>query len=199
MDPTTDLSTALGFVIHRIEEEAMRSGKPLNEEHRFLLNNLPTKPDAPVFDTGDPELSIGFVPRDTTYERLCALARAAHRSDVELNPGAKDWQFAFNVSKLNRHPMSWILQWAGVKQQRPWWDRWLLIAAALLWIIATMLLLLLVIDRESVLWRWVVVVAGCIGLMLFMRSVSQRIEDRQLKENIERCRRASRVACTFTR
>jgi hypothetical protein len=152
-----------------------------------------------VFDTGDPELSTDIVPRDTTYERLCALAKAAHRSDVELNPGARDWQFAFNVSKLNRHPMSWVLQWAGVKQQRPWWDRWLLVAAALLWTIATMLLMLFVIDRESVLWRWVVVVAGCIGLMLFMRSVSQRIEDRQLKENIERWRGASRLSCTFTR
>lgn len=37
MDRTTDLGAALGFVIDRIEEEAMRSGEPLTEEQRFLL------------------------------------------------------------------------------------------------------------------------------------------------------------------
>ena len=83
----------------------MRSGEPLSEEHRFLLNNLPHHSDAPEFTIGDPEFPLHFVPRDTTYERLCALAKAAHQSDLELNPGSHDWEFAFNVSKLSRHPM----------------------------------------------------------------------------------------------
>ena len=104
----------------------MRSGESLNEDHLFLLNNLPNHPDTPEFNTGDPEVT-SFVLRDTTYERLCALAKTAYRSDLELNPGSHDWEFAFNVTKLSRHPMCWLLQWAGVKQRRPWWDRWLLI------------------------------------------------------------------------
>jgi len=35
------------------------------------------------------------------------------------------WDFAFSVTKLNSHPMYWLLQWAGVrvKQSRPLWDR----------------------------------------------------------------------------
>ena len=125
------MDAALGFVIRRIEEQAMRSGQPLDEDQRFLLNNLPKYSDAPQFNTGDPEFPVYFVPRDTSYERLCSLAKAAHHSDLELNPGSHDWEFAFNVSKLNRHPMCWLLQWPGVKQRRPWWDRWLLIIAAL--------------------------------------------------------------------
>src|SRR5215831_7920526 len=149
MDPTTDLSAALGFVIRRIVEEAMRSGEPLKDEHRFLLNNLPTKPDAPVFNTGDPELSMDFVPRDTTYERLCALAKAAHRGDVELNPGTRDWQFAPSMSRN-----SIVIQCVGSYGGRASNSKgrggtdgyWLLLP--LLWIIATMLLMLLVIDRE---------------------------------------------------
>src|SRR5437879_12406509 len=183
MDRTTDLTEALGFVIGRIEEESMRSGEPLNEEQRFLLNNLPNQSDAPEFSTGDPGCPMHFAPRDTLYERLCALAKAAHRGDVELNPGSQEWEFAFNVSKLNRHPMCWLLQWAGVKQRRPWWDRWLLVAASLLFIVATIPLMLLVIDRGWVLWRWAVAGIGCIGLMLFMRFVSRRIEERQLDQN----------------
>jgi hypothetical protein len=199
MDRTTDLSAALGFVIHRIEQEAMRSGEPLDEGHFFLLSNLPTKPDAPVFSAGDTELPMNFAPRDTTYERLCALANAAHRHDVELDPGMRDWEFALNVSKLNHHPMVWLLQWAGIKQLRPWWDRWLLVVVALLWIVATMSLMLLVIDREWVLWRWAVVGGGCIGLMFLVLSISRRIEERQLKENIEKYRAAARVVCISSR
>jgi len=199
MDRTTDLAEALGFVIGRIEEEAMRSGEPLNEEQRFLLNNLPNQSDAPEFSTGDPEFSLHFVPRDTLFERLCALGKAAYRSDVELNPGSHEWEFAFNVSKLNRHPMCWLLQWAGVKQRRPWWDRWLPVAASLLFIIGTIPLMLLVIDRGWVLWRWAVAGIGYIGLMLFMRFASRRFEERQLEQNIERCRSTSRLVGTITR
>ena len=40
MEQTADLAAVLAFVIGRIEEQAMLSGKPLNEEERFLLNNL---------------------------------------------------------------------------------------------------------------------------------------------------------------
>jgi hypothetical protein len=198
MDRTADLGAVLGFVISRIEEQAMRSGEPLSEEQRFLLNNLPHQSDTPEFTTGDPEFPLHFVPRDTTYERLCALAKAAHRSDVELTPGGQDWEFAFNVSKLNRHPMCWLLQWAAVKQRRPWWDRWLLVVFSLLFIIATIPLLILVMDRGWVLWRWAVVGAGYSGLVLFIRFVSRRIEERQLEQNIERCRSASRFVGTFT-
>jgi hypothetical protein len=75
MDRMTDLTEALVFVIGRIEEEAMRSGEPLTEEQRLLLNNLPSQSDAPEFSTGDPEFPLHFAPRDTLYERLCALGR----------------------------------------------------------------------------------------------------------------------------
>jgi hypothetical protein len=197
MDRTADLDAALGFVISRIEEQAMRSGKPLSEESRFLLNNLPHQSDASEFTTGDPEFTVPFVPRDSTYERLCAIAKAAHRSDLELNPGSHDWEFAFNVSKLSRHPMYWLLQWAGVKQGRPWWDRWLLTIAALLSVIFTLVLMLLVINEPWALWRWTAVVAGFLSIVLLMYFASRRIEERQLGRNIERCRSTSRFASTL--
>ncbi len=198
MDRAVDLNAALAFVTNRIEEQAMRSGQPLDEEQRYLLNNLPDEPDVPEFSTSDPEFPVHFELRDITYERLCALAKAAYHCDREMNPRSPEWEFAFNVSKLNRHPMCWLLQWAGVKQRRPRWDRWLLVAASLLFIIATVPLMLLVINRGWVLWRWAIVGAGYIGLVLFMRFVSQRIEERQLKQNIERCRDASRFVGTLT-
>jgi hypothetical protein len=199
MDRTADLGAALGFVISRIEEQATRSGKPLTEEQLFLLSNLPHHSATPEFNTGDPEFPLYFVPRDTTYERLCALAKSAHRSDLELNPGSPDWEFAFNVTKLSRHPMCWLLQWAGMKQRRPWWDRWLLIIAALLFIMSTMPLMLLVINEPVAWWSWTAVVAGYISIMLLMYFASRRIEERQLERNIERCRSASRFASTLAR
>jgi hypothetical protein len=188
MDRAADMSAALAFVINRIEEQAMRLGQPLDEEQRYLLNNLPDQPDAPEFSTGDPEFPVNFRLRDITYERLCALAKGAYRNDRKMNTGSHEWEFAFNVSKLNRHPMCWLLQWAGVKQRKPWWDRLLLVAVALVSILATMSMMLLVIDKGWAWWRWAVVGVGCIGLMFFVRSVSRRIEERQLELNIERYR-----------
>ncbi len=198
MNRAVDMNAALAFLINRIEEQATRSGQPLDEEHRHLLNNLPDQADVPEFSSGDPEFPVHFKLRDTTYERLCALARAVYHCDCEINPGSPEWEFAFDVSKLNRHPMCWLLQWAGVKQRRPRWDRWLLAAASLLFIIATAPLMLLVIDRGWVLWRWSIVAAGYIGLVLVMRFVSRRTEERQLKQNIERCREASHFVGTLT-
>ena len=198
MDRAADMSAALAFVINRIEDHAMRLGQPLDEKQRFLLNNLPDHSDVPEFSTGDPEYPVHFRLRDVTYERLCAVAKAAYRSDREMNPASQEWEFAFNVLKLNRHPACWLLQWVGVKQRRPWWDRWLLVAASLLFVIATVPLMLVVIDRERVLWRWGIVGAGYIGLLLFVRFASRRIEERQLEQNIENCRDASRSVGTLT-
>lgn len=199
MDRTADLGAALRFVIGRIEEEAMRSGGPLSDDQHLLLNNLPKHSSLPEIVTGDPESPPLLVPRDTTYERLCALAKAAHRNDLELNPASLDWEFAFAVSKLNRHPMCWLLQWAGVKRRRPWWDRWLLLIAALFFIMSTMALMLLAGNEPWNLFQWAGVGAGYIAIMLLMYFASRRIEERQLEQNIERCRRASRFVSKLAR
>jgi len=74
----------------------------------------------------------------------------------------------------------------------------LLVAASLLFVIATIPLMLVVIDRERVLWRWGIVGAGYIGLLLFMRFVSRRLEERQLEQNIENYRGVSRSIGTLT-
>ena len=110
MQQTADLNAALAFVIDRIEQQAMLSGEPLNEEERFLLNNLPTVSTTPEVSIGDPEVPLLFVPRDKTYERLCVLAKAARSNDLQLNPASLDWDFAFAVAKLSPHPLSWLLQ-----------------------------------------------------------------------------------------
>jgi hypothetical protein len=125
MDATADLRMALNFVIARIEEEADRSGVPLNDEQRRLLADLPSSSTLPQPYVGDPESPLAIVPRDFAYERLCSLARAAHKSDLRLHSAsASDWEFAAAVSKLNGHPLSWLLEWAGVKPHQPKWDRW---------------------------------------------------------------------------
>jgi hypothetical protein len=191
------LSAALTFVISRIEEQAMLSGEPLSEDQRFLLNHLPKVSSAPEISVGDPENPVHLIPRDTTYERLCALAKAARRNDIQLNPASLDWDFAFAVTKLNHHPLSWLLQWAGVKQRRPWWDRWLLITAAVLFIAATIPLMLLVIDRPWAWWRWTIVITGYVGLVVSMYFAARRIERRQLERNVERCRSVSRFVGTL--
>jgi hypothetical protein len=131
MNPAADLDTSLAFVIGRIEEEATRSGEPLSDDQRFLLNHLPDNSALPLWNGADPDGPAVLIPRDAVFERLCTLARDAHNSDARLNPASSlDWEFAVAVLKLNRHPMSWLLRWAGMKERRPWSDRWLLIVGA---------------------------------------------------------------------
>ena len=168
MKRTADLETALRFVIKRIEEEAKRSGEPLSDEQRFLLNHLPTYSAWTQPYGGDPEIPAQPIPRDATYERVCAVAKAAHRHDLQLNPGSVlDWEFAAAVSRLNRHPVSWLLQWAGVKESRPWWDRWLLVAAALLFIFSVGAVMLLAGSEPWTGYQWIAVGAGYIATWFF--------------------------------
>jgi hypothetical protein len=103
----------------------------------------------------------------TLNTRLCGLAKAAHRNDLRLNPALViDWDFAAAVSKLNGHPMSWLLQWAGVKVRRPWWDRWLLIAAALLLISSFATAALLAGTEPWTPFRWAGV--GAVYVVVFV-------------------------------
>jgi hypothetical protein len=190
MNQTTDIEKALSFVIARVEGEAMLSGEPLNEDERDLLNDLPRTPSMPEISSYDPAFSTDVRLRDTNYERLCALAKAARLKDVALNPAMLDWDFAFSVTKLNNHPMCWLLQWAGVKQHRPWWDRWLLVAAAVLFFAATMPLFSLVVDKPPAIWRWALTGSGYVLAILCMYFASRRVERKQLQRNIEQFRNA---------
>jgi hypothetical protein len=192
MNRTADLATALRFVIGRIEDEATQSGESLSDEQRYLLTHLPNASVLPQACGSDPESPMVLVPRDTEYERLCAVAKLAHHNDLRLNPASiLDWDFAAAVFKLNGHPMSWLLQWAGVKVRRPWWDHWLLIAAALLLIFSVATVAVLAGLKTWTPVRWAGVGAVYIGMLVLLYFASRRIEEWQLKQDIERFRPGS--------
>jgi hypothetical protein len=189
MDRTTDLETALTFVVRRIEEQAKESGQSLNEEERLLLKILPpSNANYPNWasEFGPPDL----VPRNINLERLCALAKAAYLNDRQINPESLDWEFAFAIFRLNCHPMWGVLSSAGVKKyRRSLWDQLFLILAGLLPI--TALILLVVNETRSTLW-WAGILCGTVAIMLLIFLASRKIEQRQLENYIERCRLASR-------
>jgi hypothetical protein len=114
MDRTTDLDSALSFVMGRIAEEAQRSGEPLSEQQRFLLHYLPSSTTTNWL----PEVPV-LVPRNIDLERLCELGKAAYLRDRQVNPTSLDWEFAFSVLRLNRHPMGGLLEWVGMRPRRP--------------------------------------------------------------------------------
>ena len=186
---TADLDAALRFVIERIEEEANRSGKPLSDEERLLLNNLPKGP--PLFQNsgGYEEFPPVVVPRDVTYERLCALAKLAYQSDRKASAEAGSWEFAVAVSTLCRHPISWLSWWAGSKTRKPPWDPWRLLGAAALILIGSGAALITIVVHE--LWTRLLltlIAAGCIATVVFLYFASQRTERWQLEQDIERYR-----------
>src|ERR1022692_3658137 len=135
MDRAADLESALSFVIGRLAEQAKLSGEPLSDEQRLLLNYLPTS--TPV--NWDPEIPV-LIPRNINLERVCALGKAAYQYDGRVNPASLDWEFAFAVFTIDRHPIGGLLQWAGMKPRRPRWDGLLLIVTALLRAVAVVLL-----------------------------------------------------------
>lgn len=195
MDRNADLEHALAFVIDRIEQEATRSGYPLTDEQRFLLNDLPRDSTLPMTNVNDPEYPPMIVPRDVAYERLIALATDARRNDQRVNPASDlGWKFAVAVSFLNRHPMSWLLRWAGMKQPRPWWDRLLLIGASLLFTSLLMALILFGEIENGTRLRWLGIGVGYILMLLLVYFASRHIEEWQLTKIIEKYRRSSGLA-----
>ena len=191
MDRTEDLDSALSFVMGRIAEEAQLSGEPLSEQQRLLLNYLPSSTTANLH----PEIAV-LVPRNIDLERLCALGQAAYEHDRQVNPASLDWEFAFAVFTLNRHPMRGLLQLAGMKLRRPRWDGLRLIITALLPIVAVVLLLW---NADANLFRSIGIGVGCVAIMLLMFFASKRIEKQRLEEEIERCRLAFRAVGAVTR
>ena len=188
MDETIDLEIALQFVTRRIEEEAARAGEPITDEERALLENLPTEPVAPATYAVDPDSPAPLAPRDLVFARLCALAKAAYRQDLQLDPHDRNWQFAKAVTELHRHPMAWLLGWAGIKRRRPWWDGCLLIAAAIISICLWMIFSF-VGSETRIPFRWVIAALGCAAVVAAMHFGTRSIERSQLRRTIERCRR----------
>jgi hypothetical protein len=188
-----DLDTVLGFVTRRIENEAVQSGDPLTDEERFKLNRLPTHPgpNSSAFFGFDPQTGgSSVIIRDFVYERLCALARAAYQADVRVDPSsAYRWEFAAAVSKLNGHPVNWLLQWAGVKVVRPWWDRWMLVGGALSFIFIGFVLMVFFAMEPASPLLWILAGAGMTGMLVGLHFVSRRTETWHLKQTIEKCRR----------
>ena len=72
MDRTTDLESALSFVVRRIEEQANASGHPLNKEERTLLKNLPS-PNANYANWASDDFRV--LPRP----RACGLPTEARK------------------------------------------------------------------------------------------------------------------------
>jgi hypothetical protein len=185
----SDLDNALTFVIAQVEGESARSGMPLDDEERYLLAHLPAAPATPYWF--DAETAIP-TPRDLPYEKLCKLAKGARIHDLRTRPGAeREWKFTASVLKLNRHPMSWLLKWAGVRERRPWWDGWLLIGTALVVITCAMVVMLFA-EAKSATWTWInwfVFSCGCPVVVIGIYFASRRFEKWQARQAVERSRR----------
>lgn len=95
----------------------MRAGDPLDDDERHFLHHLPTHPSVPTTTWTRPgALWPPLRVRDFVFERLCKLAKEARRHDVEMNPdAAREWKFAGAVLQFSRHPMAWLLNWAGIR------------------------------------------------------------------------------------
>jgi hypothetical protein len=173
MDRTTDLETALGFVVRRIGEQAKASDHPLNDEEHSLLKNLPSSNIN--YLNWDPELGPpGLVPRNISLERLCALAKAAYLNDHKINSESLDWEFAFAVFRLNRHPMWGVLNSAGVKYSRPLWDQLFVIFAALVTVIAVIVLAW---NGPPTRFRWAGILCATVAIMLLIYFASRRLSN----------------------
>jgi hypothetical protein len=194
MNRTADLDAALDFVTSRINQQATLSGEPLDVQESLLPTNLP--PSTPAIWLAGPETpDPPPVPIDVNYERLCALAKAAYLNDRKTNPESLDWEFAFAVFALKRHPMWGFLKQAGVKYRRPRWDGILLVIASLLFIVAGAALAFLVGlgDEPWTRFQWIEFGFGYSAALVLMYFASRRIEERQLQKEIDRCRDRCRL------
>jgi hypothetical protein len=187
LDPSNDLDAALQFVIERIKGQAVQSGAALTHVQLELLRNLPKAHSAGVPSAGD----SGFTPaRDTNYERLCALAKAAFGEASEQDSERLKWEFASAVFLFHNDPMWSVLYYAGVKNQRPGWDFVLLVFWAAL-LIAVLMAIVFALDLYSEHWiamKWGVLCLTVIAMGFLTRWGVRRTERRRFEHEIERCR-----------
>jgi len=189
MNRTADLEAALSFITSRINGQATLSGEPLDVQQSLLLANLPSSTPA-MWIPGPETPAPPLVPRNVNQERLCALAKTAYLNDRKINPEPLDWEFAFAVFRLNRHPMWGVLHSAGVKiYRRPLWDQLFVIIAALFPLLAV---ILLASSGPRTLSQWTGILCGTVAIPLLIYFASRQIERWQLESHIERCRLASR-------
>lgn len=199
--PSADLDVALAFVVEEISHEAERSGTPLDDDETHFLNNLPTQPTNPTvalgFNTAD-EFSLPTpVIRDFRFERLCKLAKDARLYDLQSRPDAAlEWEFAAAVLQLHRHPMAWLLSWAGIRtRKRPArWDRLPLVTTAAFVVALSVLgafALSALTEGQREFWKWIVwIVGGCVygTLMTLLYFGMRRLESWQREQDVEKYR-----------
>ena len=192
MNRDVDLDDALSFVVKRIETEATRSGKPLTEEEGLLLNNLPTAPLFPLTTSSGPEFPPLPVPRHLAYERLIALAKEARQHDVRVDSMSdRRWRYTATVCKLNKHPMSWLLHWSGIREQKPWWDRSLLIISATLLVSCFVAIIFLGIAETWTRLGWIAGGLGYFVVVLLLFFGFRYIGKWQLRREVEKYRLGS--------
>jgi len=193
MNDTVDLERALAFVIQRIQLQAELSGKALTDEQDALLKNLPDIPVYPEETLSDSALSM-LLPRELDYERLIGLARDARRHDVSFDSlYAPRWKWAVAVLKLRNHPMSWLLGWAKMQYERPWWDRPLLVVISLLLIICIVGVIAFATEQSRT-WRfWLPTGAVCSGVFYVVYFVTWRLERWQIQQVIDRYRESAEL------
>jgi hypothetical protein len=195
-----DCDAALRFVIEHINREADRTGSPLDENDTELLENMPIKPTNPTLQ-GDSFAYEGNLPmpvlRDFQYERLCTLAKNAHKHDVAVRPEAiQQWVFAAAVLRFHRHPMGWLLEWAGikVKKAKTPFDGCLLWATGLTVVISLITVVALVLifsPRQGQLLKFSLWIGGgCLGggVVACSYFLARRLESWQGEQTIEKYR-----------
>lgn len=193
-----DLDAALAFVIERMTQQAELEEEPLDIDERYLLTHLPTQPTNPTIPSGVTDEYGPPVPmlRDFPFEKLCGLAKRAHCTDIRNRPNAaRQWSFAASVLSLNRHPMSWLMGWAGIKTKMTVpWDGLLLVLSALIVVVVGLvggIGLPLFTERYSALWKWALWGAGGLiyaDLMILLYFGVKRLEKWQAEQTVERYR-----------
>jgi hypothetical protein len=199
MHESGDLHSALHFVIGRISEEADRSGPPLDDDEKHFVLHLPARPTNPTLDHTWSEQSTSSWPiplRDLMFERFCKLAKNAHKHDLTFySNAAKRWNFAAAILQSHHHPMSWLLNWAGIRvTEARVSDRFLLVLTALVLVtllLGGILVLAGVAEGQTEIWKWIDWIAGAIGLAAVAVAVylfTKRMEKRQQQNIVERYR-----------
>jgi len=186
-DSDNDLHRAIALVRQRIEEQAFRSGEPLGQDLAFLSDLPHSASWIPSLSAELPDVRV----RDRQYERLCALAKEAYIHQLAASPeAAPDWHIAAAILELKKHPMARLLKWAGVKQQRPWWDQWLLLVAGV--VFAAFLVGGFAVEAATPsLEARVAIVCVYALVVLALYGALQGMQRRQLKSLVKRLRPSS--------
>ena len=112
------------FFVQKIVEQAMREGRPLSDNERWMLSFSESDPEF-VVDVARVRALDAEIPDSEYEQKVAGLAERACATDIAADSEAlATYKEAFRVLSQGDHYLLIMLRQGVSRRLRPWWAFW---------------------------------------------------------------------------